>query len=418
MSDKRYTEDLPSMVNIAMLTSLGFFYMGFFMPIIARTNMNASALLVGITISSLVIGHLISTTVAGYITDKINLKKHLIFIGSIGRGSSYFIIYFAIIINSIVVLIIGMFILGFMAGFFWIPFDTLIAEKSSKDHRSYAFGKRETANAKGQLIGALIGFTILMGFSPFTSNPIILYSGIIIFGLSNYMAGYKFLKVDESIKFVNDDGVFSDDKPKAKFHGKMILGIIFLCFCILFSSINHNLGWPFLNIYIMENISSSFYILIIIYVPVAIIAMFAAPKLGIIVDKINPILGFTFSIVAGAIVTWFLINTTIIWLFATLLLIDMTIGLAAGLMFRNLLSRISIEHRGKVMSLSAFFSTLGAAIGPIIGGMLWDNLGPKAPFILSIWVELCLIPLYWLVIFLLLPYLAEKFDKNSEMEEI
>jgi len=45
-----------------------------------------------------------------------------------------------------------------MAGVFWVPFNTFIAEKSNKDNRSQAFGKRDSANAIGQIIGSLFGF--------------------------------------------------------------------------------------------------------------------------------------------------------------------------------------------------------------------------------------------------------------------
>ena len=66
------------------------------------------------------------------------------------------------------------------------------------------------------------------------------------------------------------------------------------------------------------------------------------------------------------------------------------------------------------MGLSSFFTSLGSAIGPILGGYVWDNFGPKAPFIISIFVELCLIPLFWVVAFLLIPHVAESFDKKEK----
>ena len=49
----------------------------------------------------------------------------------------------------------------------------------------------------------------------------------------------------------------------------------------------------------------------------------------------------------------------------------------------------------------------------ILGGFVWDISGPKAPFIVSIYVELCLIPLYLIVIYLLLPHVAEAYDKEN-----
>ncbi|MHA1457101.1 MAG: MFS transporter, partial [Promethearchaeota archaeon] len=117
-------------------------------------------------------------------------------------GISYFIIYIAIILNSLILLGIGTFTLGFLAGVFWVPFNTLIAEKSNKDNRSEAYGKRNSANAIGQMIGGLIGFLLLMILGLFTDNPFLLYASIPMFGIANFFAGFKFNReVDESIKF-------------------------------------------------------------------------------------------------------------------------------------------------------------------------------------------------------------------------
>ncbi|GAH30567.1 unnamed protein product, partial [marine sediment metagenome] len=87
-----------------------------------------------------------------------------IMIGSFGRGLSYFLLYFALLLNSLFLIGIGTFSLGFLAGFYWIPFNALIAEKSKKQHRSEAYGKREAAMGRGMLYGSILGFTIF-GFT-------------------------------------------------------------------------------------------------------------------------------------------------------------------------------------------------------------------------------------------------------------
>ena len=97
-------------------------------------------------------------------------------------------------------------------------------------------------------------------------------------------------------------------------------------------------------------------------------------------------------------------------MFSIMLLIDSTLGWAGGLILQSVLSRISKGHRGKLFGLSQWMSYLGAIIGPIIGGFAWDNLGHKIPFIISVFVELSLIPLYIIAIKVLKPYMAEKLE--------
>ncbi len=416
-SNEYYTEDFNSMINIIVLNSMGFFFFGFMIPIVARINMNASALEVGIVISMITIGFIASSTFVGIITDRTSLKKRLIVIGSLGRGSAYIVLYFAIIVNSLIFLGIGTLVLGFFAGFYWIPLDTLIAQKSSKDHRSHTYGKRESANAKGQIIGALIGFGILLGLSMITDNPFLLYSAFLLYAVANLIAGIKFFtQVDESIKFydsptqMNELSLESTKPPSVQFTNIMIIGLMVLCSVILFSSINHSLARPFLNVYVLENITDEISFIILAYLPSTLLATLLAPKLGKFADKIPPLLGITVAASLGAFITFLLISTTNIWVFAILLLIDLTIGLSAGLIFMNLMSRINIQHRGKVFGLASFFSNFGAAMGPILGGYVYDNIGSKAPFIISIFVELLMIPLYLVIIKILIPYAEETYD--------
>jgi len=419
----RFTPDFNHILNIVILNSLGFFFIGFLVPIIARYNMIASAIQISLIFSFQVLGRAISGTITGVLTDRVTSRKKLILIGSIGRGTSYFIIYIAIILNSLLLLGIGTSILGFMAGVFWVPFNTLIAEKSNKYNRSEAYGKRNSANAIGQMIGGVIGFLVLMLLEYFTANPFLLYASIPIFGIANFYAGFKFNReVDESIKFANPPDHPSNpqndenntDKPK--YVGPIIFGSIFLMLVLLLSNINGSIAKPFLNIYVIETIESDIQLVTWAYLPAGVVATLLAPKLGEIVDKLRPAIGITITSTLGALVTWFLINSANIWVFSFLLLIDLTIMIGSGLIFQNLLSRVSLKNRGKIIGSGEFFQFLGSFIGPILGGVVWDLVGPSYPFIISIFVEISLIPLYLVVVYYLIPHLAEAFPikKNKK----
>jgi len=59
----------------------------------------------------------------------------------------------------------------------------------------------------------------------------------------------------------------------------------------------------------------------------------------------------------------------------------------------------------------------GAIIGPLLGGVVWDLFGAKWPFIISIFVELGLIPLYIIAMFYLLPHLNESLEVKSNAKQ-
>jgi MFS family permease len=57
----------------------------------------------------------------------------------------------------------------------------------------------------------------------------------------------------------------------------------------------------------------------------------------------------------------------------------------------------------------------GSIIGPILGGITLDFLGLQAPFLISILVELSLIPIYLFAIYLIKPRLTESFEENENI---
>lgn len=421
LDSTRFTPDFNDMLKIVILNSLGFFFIGFLIPITARYDMVATAIQISLIVSFQVLGRTVSGTLTGFITDRVKSRKKLVLIGSVGRGISYFIIYIAIILNSLILLGMGTFTLGFMAGVFWVPFNTLIAEKSNKDNRSEAYGKRDSANAIGQMIGGIIGFILLMLLGYFTANRFLLYASIPVFGIANFIAGIKFnLKVDESIKFRESSNylanpLLKDSKENHhKLVGPILLGSIFLMSVLFLSNINASIAKPFLNIYVIETIESNVQLVTWAYLPAGIVATLLAPKLGILMDKLRPAIGITMTSLLGALVTWLLINSPNIWIFTFLLLIDLTIGISAGLIFQNLLSRISLKNRGKILGSGEFFQFLGSFIGPLLGGIVWDFISKSYPFIISIFVELSLIPLYLIVVYYLIPHLAETYFIESK----
>jgi MFS family permease len=417
VDENRFTHDYNQMLRIIILNSLGFFFLGFWIPVVARSSMSATALQISLVVVSNVIGRMVSGFITGFIVDRIKSRTSLILIGSFGRAIAYFIIYAAFISNQIFLLGVGHGTLGFMAGVFWIPFNIFVAEKSSKDHRSQAYGKRDSINAIGQMIGATFGFTLIMITSAYTNNPVILYSAIPVYGISNLLAGILFYrKVDESIKFSSFPSDNSENhKKNTKFFTSksMIIGAFFLMSILFLGSINGSIARPFLNVYIVENIESNINLVVWAYLPAGLLATILAPKLGIFVDKLPPLVGISITTSLGALMTWFLINSANIWLFSIFLLFDLAIGMSAGLIFANLVSRISTEHRGRIFGVGDFFAFLGSVIGPILGGIVWDEISPKFPFIISIFVELSLIPLYLAAVYLLLPHMEESYDSKK-----
>ena len=422
------TPDFNSMLQIIFWNSLGFFFFGFLIPYATLEIMGSSGVELGYTVSSMLVGGLITAPIVGYLTDKIS-KKKLVLFGSFGRGIAYIIMYFSIIFKDQLAFMVGIFFLGFSVGYFWTPLDALISQKSHKTYRATAFGARGGMIGKGNLVGSLISFIVFgLSYTFIPSFTWVVYSPLLLFTFSNFYAGITFFRnTDENLTY--DDYISSlnheenptiisnlnDDIPKSELNQgnnnsksiKLYLGFFIFMIAFMFTSINQTLSYPFLQGYLIENFVQNPILIMAVYFPSEMIAQLLAPKLGILADKLNPRITILITGSLGASITWFLINSPNALIFGLLLVFDTVFAWLGMLILQNFLSRFSTTHRGKIFGIRQWVSLLGGVIGPIIGGYAWV-ISHKMPFIISIFVELTLIPLFILALFALKPFVAEK----------
>lgn len=427
--EDKITPDFVPMIRIVFWNSMGFFFFWFLIPYVSRQLLGVSATELGIAFAFQTFGGLLSAPLVTFLTDRVS-KKLLVLIGSFGRGGAYTVMYIGIMVISLPVFTAGLFTLGFFVGFFWSPLYALMSEKSHKSYRSSAFGKQGGMLGLGNLVGSVLSFIIFGLANLFAAdNRFIVYSPLLLFTASNIYAGIIFNhQVDEFLTYdlhmeknnlseeTSKTESVESELPTKKSKGSkltlgFIIGFIVLVFAFTTSNINQTIGPPYYQLYLMDELKITNGVLVmLIYFPSQIISLLLSPKIGKIADKINPIIGIALISGFGSLVTWLIINTTNGIVFSIMLLFDSTLGWAGGLILQNILSRISKGHRGKIFGISQWMSFVGAILGPLIGGFVYQNIGIRYPFIISIFVELSIIPLYIIAIKLLKPYMAEKFE--------
>lgn len=429
LGEDKITPDFVPMIRIVFWNSLGFFFFWFLIPYVSWQILGVSGTELGIAFAFQTFGGLLSSPLVGYLTDRVS-KKLLVLIGSFGRGASYFVMYIGILITSLPIFTIGLFILGFFVGFFWSPLYALMSEKSHKSYRSSAFGKQGGMLGKGNLVGSILSFIIFGLANIFIpENRFIVYSPLLLFTASNIYAGIIFNRqVDEYLTYENhisgNSNLTESEELEKKFYDLtksnekisklsigFIIGFVVLITAFMTSNINQTIGPPFFQIYLMEELKiDNAVVVMLIYFPSQIFSLLLSPKMGKLADKINPMIGMAIVSGFGSLITWLIISSRNGIIFSLMLLLDSTFGWAGGLILQNVISRISKGHRGKIFGISQWMSFVGAIVGPIIGGFAWDYLGHQVPFIISIFVEASLIPLYIIAIKKLKPYMAEQLD--------
>jgi MFS family permease len=222
-----------------------------------------------------------------------------------------------------------------------------------------------------------------------------------------------------------------DSTDRKKFTKALFIAFLVFGITVFLSSVNQTIAEPFTQIYVRYFIipgdilkdrffsifnSDDVYVMLI-YFPGPVLGQILSPLIGKICDKIKPTIGMPIVSTLGALFTLILINIQKGWFFGTLLLIDITFAMAGGLIFQNFLSRVSKEHRGKIFGMVSWLSRIGATIGPILGGVLWDFNYPSSarlPYIISIFVELALIIPFLISLKLIRPHLVEKVESLGD----
>ena len=411
--------DFQDLIKIARWNYVGIPFIEFLTPFFSKDILDATATELGLIISSVLLGVILSSAVTGFLTRKIGSKK-LMVLASFGRGISYLAIYFAFVFGSIPFLIIAEFVKGVFVGVFEVSFEVFIADKSHKTHRSFAFGKVVSNKGIIFLIGGFSSFTVyglLNYFELFhflQLSPMILFSAILIitgFRIKSKVVGNNLAYIHNGRENHKETEVITSiSSKKPKIPRAFILGFILIFLSLFLTSLNDFITHPFIQLYLIEVLDSSFVLVLLAYTPGALISFMLAPIFGKVADKINPYLGITIVSIAGAALTLLLVNVSQVWMFSLVFLLDRGFALTGGLLVKSFVSRLSVEKRGINLGFSWSIANIGGVIGPTIGGIFYDSYSPAMPFIISIFVELGLILFYIIGIYTSKDFMAESLD--------
>ncbi|MFW9866453.1 MAG: MFS transporter [Candidatus Thorarchaeota archaeon] len=438
---KKVTPDFNSMIRITFWNGLGFIFFMFIKSYVVIYFFGGSGVQLGIIMALQPFARLISMPFIAYLTDYTS-KKKLVLIGSMGRTISYFLYWLSLVIRNLYMFGMGTFLQGLLVAFFWPPFFSLISEKSSKEHRIQALATgRGKMIGYGFLIGAIISipiFALVRIFIP--DNISLMYSPLLIFSLINLIAGYRFyVKVDENLTYEkysnsmnegilhtnNEDLIAINEKlePKEEINKKprkiFYIGFIALIMVILATSVTLTIYSPFISAYLIETLLSDYnaiivpIIVMIVYFPAQVISQLVAPLLGRLFDRLYTPLSIVIIGLFKALMIWLMISTLTSIGFAIILIFLYIATESNGYLIQAIMSRISIKHRGKIFGLNMWIDRLGRVIGPLIGGILWDTLTYNTPFIISIYMGLCLIPIFIFAVRSLSSDMVEQVDIDT-----
>lgn len=380
---------LKSVYDSAFFCSLGFFVVSFIIPIIAYEYMNATAIEVALIFSLLTLGSAIFSPVAGKVA-KTGRRRSAITVGASVRAVAYTGMAVSVFLGNKYILIFNSLIWGLGAAFYNVASDAEISERVLQENRAEAFGKRQAANGKGSVIGAMVGFTIIL------TNPTIgIFVAFGMFAVANLIGGI--------IVIINkyDDEVRVGTPPIIKGQKLIGLGIATLVIAAAIDTFISALLSPFVELFILERFTSDIMQVALIYLPGGIISALFGGKMGRVADHKNKTAIISIAVVAGAISTLGLVFIPAVLGWPLNLLsvaVLFCVSSATSVMAYTAMSSVfGTAYQGRA---SEGFGMYEGAVGfarfsaPLVGGVLWEFLDPSAPFILVGLSGFILVPIY------------------------
>ncbi len=303
---------------------------------------------------------------SGIIADRYGNKKQLAFLG-----------YSASIFNKIIILfsvtwvgvLFARIIDRFGKGVRTAPRDALIAESAEKNKLGRAYGLHKAMDMLGSAAGILLAYFFMAA----KENG---YRNIFIFSLIPALIGPLFIiGVKDAKKEI--------DKKALSFRWRNLDKQLrlFLIFVFIFTLGNSSNAFILLRAYNAEFSPREAILLYFVYTIVASILSFPAGRLSDRIGRKNSLCAgyFLYGIVYLGIA--FSGSRTIFWiLFAVY---GIYIALTAGVE-RALIAQISpASQKASALGLHAAIVGMGLLPASIIAGILWDSIGPYAPFLLG-----------------------------------
>ncbi len=346
--------------------SLAFAFLEFGLPIYGR-DIGASALEIGGLYTTQAVVVVIARPIVGWGLDRIGRKPFLI-----GALACYTIAtaLFARA-NGLVDLYIAQFVMGFATAMMAITALTIGADLAPDDSRAHIMGQVLEASSRGAVLGALGGFAAMS----------------VMYGLETWhvvFACYAVAAVSALLMVLRKVPETRPNAPLAEARQPLSRHLPRLLVIVLITSTSVGMLRPIYLIFLQDRFTTHLVTLALAYFPAGLVASFLPSRLGVLSDRLGraPLMATGLLISAGLSVCLPLVPG-LAWLIALFTLEQVGWSMAAPAEAAMVADLAGRDVRGMGYGVYTAAIWVGSAIGPLIGGSLYDHVGEAVPFFLN-----------------------------------
>jgi DHA1 family multidrug resistance protein-like MFS transporter len=376
MSESPITQEsrtLKMLWRAIFWVSFPFGILSFVLPIYGK-ELGATALEVGGFFSVISLVPVIVRPVLGRVLDRLGRRPFLL-LGLLGYVVA--IVMFCLA-DTVWLLTVARFVQGLGQAFLWLSAYTIVADVAIEAGRGRDFGSIDEAVNRGAIVGTTGGFFIvfsLEGSFDLSWEQIwfwlfVAYTVPALLALWIGWRGVKETRPQATTRPIESRAISSQLLA--------LMGIVFV------TGASTSMVWPLLMIFLQDTLGADVEALAWAYLPAALITAFLPSRMGRIADrwgrKKPMIAGLLIGALASALIPHLRSIVPLIGLWA-LESLGYTASVPAE---RAFVADIAGEDtRGTSYGLYTFAYFLGATVGPLAGGWLYDNLGHAKPFYLN-----------------------------------
>lgn len=352
-----------------ILVSLSFGVISFLLPIYSK-EMGLSATQIGGMFSVFSFVLLIIKPLIGRWTDKIGWKWFLVVAMGL-YGVAFYLLAGA---TSSWMLYIVRMTQAIGSAFLSIASYSMVVALSGEGEVGKQLGKVQSTQSLGMMIGTTVSITVFFNMPFFEAW----HKLFVFFAVMAAVGGLIIcLRVKDNVKVPT-----SKDKIKLKIkYSKPLIGMFLITFIFALCS---SMLSPILMVYLQDYFTKDLMQLSWAFFPSAMIYIVLGSKLGYLGDRYGykkmMVIGTLMNCMVAFLIpfTAFLIPLSILWC------IDAIGDIIEGTSKSAFLAQIVEEDmRGRVYGICGSIGSLGAMIGPIFGGVLYDKISVHVPFYIN-----------------------------------
>jgi MFS family permease len=347
------------------LISLPFGILDFVLPIYGK-RIGADALQIGLFFSAFSLMVVVLRPLVGTALDHYG-RRPFFLAGLLGYALTMTTFALA---DSVVLIVLARMVQGVASACLWLAAQSITADVAENHQRGSSFGGIAESSSRGSIIGVFIGFAVLFASDLLTGWKL-LFGGYAVVGLAAF--GFAAIRLRET----NPRAPRSEKPQPIRWTRAWTVTLL--------GTAVTGASWamlaPVLMIFLQEKFTAEINELALAFLPSGLVWAFLPSQLGRLADRFGRKPLMVLGMVAAAL-TCFLIPVVGSLTALAVLWAVQALSAAAGdpaeqAMVADLTGG---DQRGQAYGLYTMAAGLGATVGPLAGGWLYQTVGQTAPF--------------------------------------